>query len=239
MTVTSPPPSPNFVKPDIVDNDPIQMAMTMSASISRDNHPTLPSHAVNRHLYYNFPSPPLSPTTSPAVPRSMISPRTLPSPSRRHIRNTSRSATDHTRRRSSLSTSSFHSSQITEELYGPPPHPAPTAPLPPTPGAPRIPFTTPQQERIRCPPTRPNRYSSYDIFTAIRTQTQQQHQIDEMNKRHSAPITINWAPSTSTPRPEVHDLTSRRDWTVHLTTGEDITGGIRQYEDTRSEEREI
>ena len=146
------------------------------------NHPTLPQSAINKSLYYHFPTPPQSPhspTLSPTSPR-VTSPLTPTSRRPKHARNTSRntSATStHTRRRSSLSTS-VHISQLIEAEYGPPPHPAPTTPLPPIPGAPRVPYTTPAQER--------NRYSSYELYDKLMLLNKQQIEATK-KKRHSAP----------------------------------------------------
>lgn len=238
MTVNSPPPSPDFVKPDADEDGRIEVAKAVW-SMTRENHSPTSSHAVNRHLYYNFPTPPLSPTTSTTIPQTMSSPRPAPSlPSHRHTRTPSRTVPYHERRRSSLSTSSLHSSQIPEETYGPPPHPAPTVPLPPIPGAPRIPYTTPQEVRARYAPhrTRPNRYSSYEILRIIQDQEQQQREINEFNKRHSAPIVMSWVRSTATLKRDVNDLKSRRAGPKHKVSGEDFTRGILEYEDTEEEE---
>ena len=171
MTDRSPPLSPQSVKThdSIADSQP---------SVDM----TLPHSAINRSLYYHFPTPPQSPSspTYSCSPR-VTSPRrpSLPGiPRPKHVRNASRNTSiNHARRRSSLSMS-FHISQLMESEYGPPPHPAPTAPLPPVPGAPRIPFTTPAQER--------QRYSSYELFDKLRLLELRQKE-DMQRKRHSAP----------------------------------------------------
>jgi hypothetical protein len=231
MTDNSPPPSPNCVKPD--GDEEAQLLMTAPSSINREGHPTLPPYAVNRHLYYTFPTPPHSPSTPPSVPRTMHSPRTTPSPSRRHTRTTSRSIPHHTRRQSSLSTSSFHASQIIEEQYGPPPHPAPTTPIPPIPGAPRVPYTTPQQER--------NRYSSCELFDNLRLVDNEEHVVDARTKRHSAPMVTSrsYMSPTTTARPDFYDLRSRRAAAMYIAAGEDIRRGIEGYENTGSQEKEL
>ena len=178
MTDSSPPPSPASRKHTENDDTPVTQSLPISEI--RLNHPTLPSSAIHRTLYYVFPTPPhspLSPTRAPMSPR-IVSPR--PPGARRpsHGRNTSRTISTHNRRRSSLSTS-FHISQLIGADHGPPPHPAPTTPLPPTPGAPRIPFTTPAQER--------NRYSSYELYDKLLLLDKQEREKYTRKKRHSAP----------------------------------------------------
>lgn len=221
MTMTadnSPPPSPDrdACKPEgdrgSSATDDIIVAAT---SLRRPNQPIpLPLSAVNRNLCYNFPSPPLSTTSS--SPRSPTSPRTSPVTAsarhgtRKHTRNSSsRAMSTHSRRRSSLSTCSFHASQLEQQDdFGPPPHPAPTTPLPPVPGAPRIPFTTPQQER--------NRYSSYELMDKLRRleTAQMSDQDGKRNKRHSAPPLRTHGHHVSTPNTT---LAMRR---LHLDSGE-------------------
>ena len=187
MTEDSPPPSPRTCKRDGDGGDDERSSgatdpiISVANSLRRPSQPIpLPLSAVNRNLCYHFPSPPPSTASSP---RSPTSPRTSPVTAsarqgRKHTRNVSRTVSTHARRRSSLSTCSFHISQLEEE-FGPPPHPAPTTPLPPIPGAPRVPFTTPQQER--------NRYSSYELRDKLHRLEKQQTDTDCKNKRHSAP----------------------------------------------------
>src|SRR5579862_7022482 len=179
MTDNSPPPSPSTHdnKSDNNITDVLYASGTTGAgpiSIVRGSHPTLAS-AVNKSLYYHFPTPPNSPPTPSYLPQ-IPSPR---SPVRRtkHNRSTSRTTT-HTRRRSSLSVS-FHVSQLSEEDLGPPPFPPPTTPLPPIPGAPRVAFTTPTQER--------NRYSSYQLFDKLLELERMQRREQVGMKRYSAP----------------------------------------------------
>lgn len=182
MTITesSPPPSPKQLIP--IESQDTLISHSVSHSSSPRRHPTLPPSAINKSLYYHFPTPPQSPqsvqlATSPRAdsPRS-----TSGAPRRqRHARSTSRTTpANHTRRRSSLS-ASFYITQLIEAEYGPPPHPAPTTPLPPIPGAPRIAFTTPAQER--------SRYSSYELFDKLLSLEKQQKQKEVECKRHSAP----------------------------------------------------
>jgi hypothetical protein len=183
MTDNSPPPSPDTCKEDGDEgSSATDTIISVATSLRRPSQPVpLPLSAVNRNLCYHFPSPPLSNSSSP---RSPTSPRTSPVSAssrqgRKHTRNASRTVSTHGRRRSSLSTCSFHINQLEEE-YGPPPHPAPTTPLPPIPGAPRVPFTTPQQER--------NRYSSYELMDKLHRLEKQQADPERKNKRHSAPM---------------------------------------------------
>lgn len=183
MTDNSPPPSPNTYK-QVGDqgSSAAETIISVATSLRRPSQPIpLPLSAINRNLCYQFPSPPLSNSSSP---RSPTSPRVSPVSAssrqgRKHTRNASRTVSTHGRRRSSLSTCSLHASQL-EEQYGPPPYPAPTTPLPPIPGAPRVPFTTPQQER--------NRYSSYELMDKLRQLEKQQTDTDCRNKRHSVPM---------------------------------------------------
>ena len=182
MTDNSPPPSPNTYKQDCDQaSSAADTIILVATSLRRPNQPIpLPLSAVNRNLCYHFPSPPLSNSSSPRSPTSQ---RTSPVSAssrqgRKHTPNSSRTVSTHGRRRSSLSTCSFHVSQL--DQYGPPPHPAPTTPLPPIPGAPRVPFTTPQQER--------NRYSSYELMDKLRRLEKQQTDTDCKTKRHSVPI---------------------------------------------------
>lgn len=148
MTDSPPPPSPDPLK----HTESQDVPETYSTSSSR-SHPTVSSSAINRSLYYQFPTPPARSPRSPPYLSShpITSPRSNASLSRRlqRGRNESRipsaSSTD-TSRRSSL-TPGLRVIQPVEIEYGPPPHPAPTTPLPPIPGAPRVPFTTPAQER--------------------------------------------------------------------------------------------
>jgi len=60
----------------------------------------------------------------------------------------------------------FHVTLVIEAAFGPPSHPAPTTGLPPTPGAPRVPFTTPAQEW--------NHYSSQALYDKLRQLEKQQ-----------------------------------------------------------------
>jgi len=197
MADSSPPPSPHEVKQ-------FRESKTHSQSSSPITHPTLPRSAINKKLFFDFPTPPQSPNspTTSTFPRG-ASPRSASfsggrRPSAKHIRNDSRSApAKHTRRRSSLS-AGFHMSDLRKEEYGPPPHPAPTTPLPPVPGAPRIPYTTPAQER--------NRYSSYELMDKLRILEQQQK--DKKKKRHSAPPLR--VPQRSLPSPTVVSIDIRR-----------------------------
>jgi hypothetical protein len=179
ITDTSPPPSPSLLKP--TDNPDISATDSTAVSAPQLRHPTLPQSAINKSLYYHFPTPPQSPHSPTLLPTSprVTSPLTPTSRRPKHARNTSRNTSitsSHTRRRSSLSTS-FHISQFIEAEYGPPPHPAPTTPLPPIPGAPRIPYTTPAQER--------NRYSSHELYDKLVLLNKQQEATRK--KRHSAP----------------------------------------------------
>jgi hypothetical protein len=200
MTDTSPPPSPSSLKPTEIPDTSI--TDSTAVSVPQLSHPTLPQSAINKSLYYHFPTPPqspLSPALSPTSPR-VTSPLTPSSRRPKHARNISRntSATStHTRRRSSLSTS-FHISQLTEAEYGPPPHPAPTTPLPPIPGAPRVPFTTPAQER--------NRYSSYELYDKLALLNKQQIEATR-KKRHSAPALKT---QLSAPQPTLQSADIRR-----------------------------
>ena len=180
MTDTSPPPSPSSLKP--TENPDASATDSTAASVPQLRHPTLPQSAINKSLYYHFPTPPQSPhsPTLPVSPR-VTSPLTPTSRRPKHARNTSRNTSTtstHTRRRSSLSTG-FHVSQLIEAEYGPPPHPAPTTPLPAIPGAPRIPYTTPAQER--------NRYSAYELYDKLMLLNKQQIEATR-KKRHSAPV---------------------------------------------------
>lgn len=175
MTDSSPPPSPSSLK--CTENETSPVTESVPTAERQLDHPTLPPSAIHKSLYYVFPTPPQSPHSPTRPP---VSPR-IPSPRSstfRRPRSTSRTVSTHTRRRSSLSTS-FHISQLIEAQYGPPPHPAPTAPLPPTPGAPRIPFTTPAQER--------NRYSSYELYDKLALLDKHHREKEARKKRHSAP----------------------------------------------------
>ena len=231
---SSPPPSPLEFKLDANNfqrrtSQPLLPTQTTQdgasdnmETIAAGRRPSLPSSAVNKTLFYHFPSPPQP--TPPQSPRSppvlRIAPaRTSRRPSftntaaaLRHTRTTSNSRThsptsiassQHTRRRSSLSTTSALSptsprifspttaSNVAAPYpspryntatmdYGPPPHPAPTAPLPKPPGAPRIPYTTPQQER--------NRHSSCELYSKLLQLQRQQEAHERMKKRLSAPV---------------------------------------------------
>jgi len=139
------------------------------------------SHALSgiKTLCYRFPAPPQSPRSSqwlctyPGVTatRSSVVGRRL-----RRARTTSRTpsaSSTHTERQSPLSTG-FHVTLVIETKFGPPPHPAPSAPLPPIPGAPRVPFTTPAQER--------NRHSSYELYNKLRLLEKQQKENDSKNE---------------------------------------------------------
>jgi len=204
MTDSSPPPSPHDVKE-------FRESMTDSPLPSPITHPTLPRSAINKKLFFDFPTPPHSPNspTTSTFPRG-ASPRSASfSGGRRpkHIRNDSRSASaKHTRRRSSLS-AGFHMSELKKEEYGPPPHPAPTTPLPPVPGAPRIPYTTPAQVEVeRKRHSSYNRYSSYELMVKLRNLEQQEN--DNNRKRHSAPPLR--VPQRSLPVPTFVSLDIRR-----------------------------
>ena len=190
MTDNSPPPSPSSFKADTDEPASIteRTAPVPIASV-RPRHPTLPSSAINKSLYYHFPTPPSSPPTPSHLPRTIPSPR---SPVRRtkHTRSASRSSPSHTRQRSSLSVS-FHVSQLDEEEFGPPPFPAPTTPLPPIPGAPRVPYTTPAQERTR--------YSSYQLFDKLLDLERRQKAEQAGVKRYSAPPMRKRGPYNSAP----------------------------------------
>lgn len=191
MTDSSPPPSPNAVK-EFNRSSP-----TTDSTADSTTHPTLPRSAINKNLFYQFPTPPQSPNspTTSTFPRGS-SPRSASfSGGRRpkHIRSDSRTASGmHTRRRSSLSTG-FHMTDLKKDEYGPPPHPAPTTPLPPVPGAPRVPYTTPAQER--------NRYSAYELFDKLRIVELDQQRKEKKKKRHSAPPLRT--PQRSLPAPTV------------------------------------
>lgn len=168
MTDISPPPSPDALKH--TENQDLPGTCSTPSSQS---YPTLTSSAINRGLYYQFPSPPRSPR-SPQILSSqpITSPRSKASSSRgpNGNRNTSRTASassTHTRGRPSFPT-------VVEMEYGPPPHPAPTSPLPQIPGAPRVPFTTPAQER--------NRHSSYELCDKLRLLEKQQKENDAKNE---------------------------------------------------------
>jgi hypothetical protein len=149
----------------------------------------------------------------------IVSPRTPGTRRLSHGRSTSRTTSTHNRRRSSLSTS-FHVSQLIGAEYGPPPHPAPTTPLPPTPGAPRIPFTTPAQER--------NRYSSYELYDKLVLLDKQQRETDTRKKRHSAPPL---RAQLSLPLPVIESADFRRtlsDTATGMTCFETSHGGRRR-----------
>jgi hypothetical protein len=204
MREESPPQSPGYKRPETIDEgtsmtehttttedtmktteEEMSLAITsMLPSLIRDNHPTLPASAIHKSLMYHFPTPPNSPPTSyhrppPSTRRasfnnalSALSPLSPPSvglPRRaKHDRTTSRTSNICTsaRRRSSSS-------------YGPPLYPAPTTPLPPVPGAPRVPYTTPAQER--------QRYSAIELFEKLRVLETMQIREATRVKRHSAP----------------------------------------------------
>jgi hypothetical protein len=178
MTDSSPPPSPSPLK--YIEDEESYMADTETTANDFSNHPTLPPSAIIRSYCYRFPTPPQSPH-SPTSPRG-TSPQSPTSRRPKHTRKTSRtantSASTHSRRRSSLSTS-IHIRELMEAEYGPPPHPAPTTPLPPVPGAPRIPYTTPAQER--------SRFSSYELWTKLSLVEKQERDEAKKKKRHSAP----------------------------------------------------
>jgi len=202
MTDSSPPPSPHDVKQ-------FRESMTDSPAPSpTTTHPTLPRSAINKQLFFDFPTPPQSPNspTTRSFPRGTSSRSASFSGGRRpkHIRNDSRSAsTKHTRRRSSLS-AGFHMNDLRKEEYGPPLHPAPTTPLPPVPGAPRIPHTTPAQEQKRH--SLYDQYSSYELVDKLRVLEDQQK--NKMYKRHSAPPLR--VPRRSLPVPTVLSIDIRR-----------------------------
>jgi hypothetical protein len=183
MADNSPPPSPMVYRVDD-EEDGATYAAVITASISAVRHqrPTLPSSALNKNLYYQFPTPPNSPPTPSHLPR-LASPRS-PVLRTRHTRTTSRTST-HTRRQSSLSTT------LHIEDFGPPPFPAPSTPLPPTPGAPKVPHTTPAQER--------SRYSSYQLFDKLLEVERQQNAQDARMKRYSAPPMRKFHRTESTP----------------------------------------
>jgi len=195
MTDTSsPPPSPTpFKLRRGSSSSPMVPAMLSPVSLARLDHPTLPFSAVNKNLYYHFPTPPNSPPRPaylPMTPRAVSSPIVTSHPRMPHSRNNSRTGSTRARRRSSLSTS-IHIRQLSLDEFGPPPYPAPTTPLPPTPGAPRVPFTTPALERTR--------YSAYELYDSLLRLQREQTTEELKQKRHSAPPKQRIPPLTTTP----------------------------------------
>jgi len=184
MTESSPPPSPVARKQtELQDADPFTTSSVSNDEMPLSSHPTLSRSAINKSLYHTFPTPPHSPfspslqATSPRIASPLTptfarrqKPRVAGSPQVPFLR---------ARRRSSLSTVNTHISQLQDTDYGPPPHPAPTTPLPPVPGAPRLKFTTPAQER--------SRYSSYELYDKLVLLEREQRSLETRNKRHSAP----------------------------------------------------
>jgi len=181
MTESSPPPSPISRKqPALQDADPFTTSSVSSDEMPLSSHPTLSRSAINKSLYHTFPTPPHSPfspslqTTSPRL-ASPLTP-TFARRQKPRVAGSPQVPLPRARRRSSLST---HISQLQDTDYGPPPHPAPTTPLPPIPGAPRVKFTTPAQERTR--------YSSYELYDKLIRLEREQRSQETKNKRHSAP----------------------------------------------------
>jgi len=220
MTITdnsSPPLSPLDPKLDTGDSSPTsQPLLPVELPVESDSEnirtrdkgrrPSLPSSAINKTLFYHFPTPPQSPRSPPriapirpprrqsltATPNAIPTKHTRTSSTKVHSPSASSPTTQHARRRSSVTAISPNtSSPITAGRryskstmeYGPPPHPAPTAPLPKTPlppYAPRIPFTTPQQER--------NRHSSCELYYKLLPLQKQQEAMERSRKRLSAPV---------------------------------------------------
>src|SRR5579859_2569379 len=182
MTMTdssSPPPSPTCVR--LKGDLPLTDISLPTSPSSTNGHPEprqpLPISAINKNLYYHFPTPPNSPPSPSYLSRAIVSPG-FPPHNANHARTGSRTFSAHARRRSSASISSrFRRMSIDE--YGPPPNPPPAYHIPPTPGAPRIPFTTPAQER--------NRYSAGHLYDRLLAVQRADRAGDVKLKRHSAP----------------------------------------------------
>ena len=140
---------------------------------STSSSPSRRSSDIRKTIYYRFPTPPRSPQCLCTYPRVTSTRSSAVGRRPKRARTTSRTpraSPTHTKRQSSLSTG-FHVTLVIEAEFGPPPHPAPTTPLPPIPGAPRVPFTTPSQEW--------NRYSSYALRDKQRLLEKQRKEIDE------------------------------------------------------------
>ena len=177
MTGDSPPLSPSLRK--YTDDPNGSFINSRPIPTTQPNHPTLPAWAIRRSIYYQFPTPPHSPHSPTTRVTSPLSPSSISSRRPKHGRTSSQTTSAHSRRRSSLS-KGFHISQLSDAEYGPPPYPAPTTPLPPIPGAPRVPYTTPAQVR--------NRFSSYELYSKLMLCDNEQKQKEATKKkRHSAP----------------------------------------------------
>jgi len=167
MADNSLPPSPDTFKDTENEDSPLTYSMSSSSHALS---------AIKKTLYYGFPTPPQSPqrlctypgvasTGSSVVRRRLKRARTTPL--------TPSAWSTHTEPQSPLSTG-FHVTLVIETKFGPPPHPAPSAPLPPIPCAPRVPFTTPGQER--------NRHSSYELCDKLWLLEKQQRKKDAKNE---------------------------------------------------------
>jgi hypothetical protein len=201
MTESSPPPSPTSEKQTVLDDaDPFATSSASDDEMPLPSHPTLPRSAINKSLYHTFPTPPhspYSPTLQATTPR-IASPRTPTFPRRQkpRVAATPQAPFPRTRRRSSLST------QILEMDYGPPPHPAPTTPLPALPRTPRVRFTTPKDET--------NRYSSYQLYDKLKELEKDMMWQEARNKRHSAPpLRSHQSLPLPTPRPRESEIIRR------------------------------
>lgn len=201
MTESSPPPSPTSEKHTALDDaDPFTTSSASDDEMPLQSHPTLPRSAINKSLYHTFPTPPQSPYSpyfQPTSPR-VASPHTPTFPRRQkpRVAASPQAPFPRTRRRSSLST------QILEMDYGPPPHPAPTTPLPAVPRAPRVRFTTPGDERAR--------YSSYQLYDKLKQLEKNEMWQETRNKRHSAPPLRNHQSlPLPTPRPPEYEIVRR------------------------------